>query len=85
MSEKELIVEVLNQILQSTLTIEKRFRVIKTPEDFLRDDRRLEKLDAICMQLIALGESLKNLDKITKKELLKKYPQFEWKKVYPVK
>ncbi len=80
MSEKELIVEVLNQILQSTLTIEKRFRVIKTPEDFLRDDRRLEKLDAICMQLIALGESLKNLDKITKKELLKKYPQFEWKK-----
>jgi hypothetical protein len=37
------------------------------------------------MQLIALAESIKNLDKITKRSLLKNYPDFEWKKVYPVK
>lgn len=41
----------------------------------------MEKLDAICMQLIAIGESLKNLDKVTGKELLCNYPQIEWKKV----
>ena len=32
------------------------------------------------MQLIALGESLKNLDKITSGELLKQYPQVDWRK-----
>lgn len=32
------------------------------------------------MQLIAIGESIKNLDKITNYEILIKYPEFEWKK-----
>ena len=41
----------------------------------------MEKLDAICMQLIAIGESLKNLDKVTKGVLLHQYPQIDWKKV----
>lgn len=36
-------------------------------------------MDSICMQLIAIGESLKNIDKITNKELLAKYPQVDWK------
>jgi len=31
------------------------------------------------MQLIAIGESLKNLDKITNGELLPNYPQVDWK------
>lgn len=31
------------------------------------------------MQLIAVGESLKNLDKVTDRGLLCKYPQVEWK------
>jgi len=41
----------------------------------------MEKLDAICMQLISIGEGLKNLDKITNNALLYRYPQIEWKKV----
>lgn len=41
----------------------------------------MEKLDAICMQLIAIGEALKNLDKITNDSLLPNYPQIDWKKV----
>ena len=41
----------------------------------------MEKLDAICMQLIAIGEALKNLDKITNNSLLPNYPQIDWKKV----
>lgn len=31
------------------------------------------------MKLIAIGESLKNLDKITKSMLLIKYPEIDWK------
>lgn len=33
------------------------------------------------MQLIAIGESLKHLDKVTKSSLLHQYPQIDWKKV----
>ena len=80
MSSSVLIKEVLNQILASTILIKKRFKSIQSPDDFLMNDRKLEKLDALCMQLINIGESIKNLDKITNKTLLKKYPDFEWKK-----
>ena len=58
----------------------KRFNPINNSDDFLNNDIGLEKLDSICMKLIAIGESLKNLNKITNNSLLVKYPQFEWKK-----
>jgi uncharacterized protein with HEPN domain len=40
----------------------------------------MEKLDAICMQLIAIGESLKKVDTITGGSLLSKYSAIDWKK-----
>lgn len=41
----------------------------------------MEKLDAACMVIIALGEAVKTLDKLTDKMLLPTYPSVEWKKV----
>ena len=41
----------------------------------------MDKLDSICMMLIAIGESTKNIDKITNKDLLKNYPEIDWKGV----
>ena len=38
-------------------------------------------LDATCMLLIAIGESLKNLDKTTDGKLLPTYPSIPWKNV----
>lgn len=38
-------------------------------------------LDATCMPLIAVGESLKNLDKVTDGKLLPTYPSVPWKQV----
>ncbi len=73
--------EILRQILWSAQTIVKRFATITSPEDFVASEEGLEKLDAICMQLITMGESVKNLDKVTKGELLVRYPQVEWKRV----
>ena len=35
-------------------------------------------LDAVCMNLIALGEAVKNLDKVSDGELLPKYNQIQW-------
>ena len=38
-------------------------------------------LDSICMQFIAIGESLKGLDKITSGALLVTHPEIDWKHV----
>jgi len=37
------------------------------------------------MLLIAIGESLKNIDKMTDGELLLKYPTIKWKKAMAVR
>ena len=41
----------------------------------------MEKLDAACMVLIAIGESIKNLDKLTNGKMLPTYPDIPWKRV----
>jgi len=80
MYDKELVLEILRQIENSINIILKRFSVINEPDDFVKDEEGLEKLDSICMQLIAIGEALKQIDKITEGKLLLKYPQVEWEK-----
>ena len=81
MRDKNLTLEILEQIYDSAQTVLKRFEPIKSVNDFTDSDAGMEKLDAICMQLIAIGEALKNLDKISENSLLPKYPQIDWKKV----
>jgi uncharacterized protein with HEPN domain len=80
MYDRELVLEILGQIYQATQTILKRFEPVKTLSDFTDSPAGMEKLDSICMLLIAIGEALKNLDKTTNKSLLSRYPQVDWKK-----
>lgn len=46
----------------------------------MKDDIGREKLDSICMQLINIGEVLKQIDKLTDSKLLVNYPEIDWKK-----
>jgi hypothetical protein len=57
MFDKCLTLEILQQVFQATQGILKRFKPIKSPDDFTESEAGIEKLDAICMQLIAIGES----------------------------
>ena len=41
----------------------------------------MEKLDSVCMLFMAIGESLKNVDKMTGGDLLNRYPEIDWKGV----
>ena len=50
-------------------------------DDFLGSSEGMILLDATCMLLIAIGESLKNLDKVTEGKLLLTYPSIPWKQV----
>ena len=79
MYDKSLVIEILTQIGNATKITLQRFEVVDSVDYFTNTPQGMEKLDSICMQLIAIGESLKNIDKITNKELLEKYPQIDWK------
>jgi uncharacterized protein with HEPN domain len=62
MYDRELALEILEQIYLSSQKILKRFQPITSYGDFTDSDWGMEKLDSICMQLIAIGENLKKLD-----------------------
>lgn len=81
MYDKELAKEILHQIHHATELILKRFSSIETINDFTNTPEGMEKLDSICMQLIVIGEGIKNFDKVTDNSILCQYPQIEWKKV----
>jgi uncharacterized protein with HEPN domain len=80
MRDKELVLEVLRQIEEAAEKIINRFQSILRVNDFTDSPAGMEKMDAICMQLVVIGESLKNLDKITDNLLLTQYPGVDWKK-----
>jgi len=80
MYDKELIVDILKNIAWSIEQITKRLQTIESSDDFIKDDAGLEKLDSICMQLINIGEALKQIDKLTESKLLENYPGIDWKK-----
>ena len=61
--------------------LQERTETIKSVDDFLISPSGMEKLDAACMVLIAIGESIKNLDKLTDGHLLPTYPSIPWKRV----
>ena len=80
MYDRELVLEILRQIYQASQTILERFQSVETVSDFTGTPTGMEKLDSLCMLLIAIGEALKNLDKTTNRTFLQRYPQVDWKR-----
>jgi uncharacterized protein with HEPN domain len=81
MYDKELVFDILDQIVEAIEIVQERCKFASCENDFMDTKEGQEKLDSICMKLIAVGESLKNIDKITDKKLLSSYSQIEWKKI----
>lgn len=80
MFDLELVKDMLSNVVWSLEQIAKRSQSISSSEDFIKDDAGHEKLDSICMQLITIGEALKQIDKLTDDKLLPRYPGVDWKK-----
>lgn len=81
MYDKELVLDILKQIIEAIEIVQERCAFANCQNDFMDSKEGQEKLDSICMKLIAIGESLKNIDKITDKKLFVAYPEIEWKKI----
>ena len=78
MFDREIALDCLNKIRSAVKTIIERTAAVDNPDEFLQSPDGMMRLDAICMNLFALGEAVKGLDKITHNELLPKYPQIYW-------
>ena len=73
------ILDLLTQIEESCCIIQQRTSGINTYQDFLLSPDGMFILDGVCMKLIFIGESVKNIDKITNHTLLINYPEVPWK------
>lgn len=78
MYNKTLVASSILQIQNLLNTISERTKNIDNVDDFLSTPNGMILLDAVCMNLIALGEAVKNLDKVSDGELLPKYNQIQW-------
>lgn len=81
MFNKELALDCLHTIKEAVEQIINRASVIQSPKDFLCSPDGMLRLDALCMNLITLGETVKGLEKITRGELLPAYPDVYWQGV----
>ena len=80
-----MVYETLKNIDTAITRLQERSLEIQSVNDYLTLPIGMEKLDAACMVLIALGESVKTLDKLTDKKLLPTYPSIDWKGVMGVR
>lgn len=78
MYDRELVASSIEQIRSLINTITERTEKVVDVNDFLTTPNGMVLLDAVCMNLIALGEAVKNLDKVSGGELLPKYDQIQW-------
>ncbi len=78
MSDVALIIERLEDVLEALERIPRRFAGIIRPEDFQDSADGQDRLDAICMVLVGVGEAFKQIDRQTKGELLARYPDVDW-------
>ncbi len=81
MYDKEIVIDLLQKMIDATEKIIKRTKNIYSIDDFLVDDSSLMLLDSLCMQLIAIGEAVKKIDKLTDKKLFKNYPNTPWREI----
>lgn len=79
MSETNLLVEKLQTILMALERIPRRCAGILQADDFLASDDGIDRMDAICMILIAAGEEFKHIDRQTEGKVFARYPQVEWR------
>ena len=79
------VIEKLENILTALQHIPRRFAEIEFATDFRKDNEGIDRLDAICMSLIAVGESFKKIDNETEGKLLQKYPEIDWRGVIGVR
>jgi uncharacterized protein with HEPN domain len=78
MHDRSMLLELFLEIQEGIRRIERRFSGIDKAYDFIRNDDGLDRLDAIAMMLVAIGENTQKLDKFIDPKLFEQYPDIDW-------
>ena len=81
MCKSQIIESLLKKIFQTVERILANSETITSPSFYLLTPSGMERLESTCMLLIAIGEGVKGVDKLTDKKLLSFYPEMDWKGV----
>ena len=81
MCKSQIIESLLKKIFQTVERILENSETITSPSFYLLTPSGMERLESTCMLLIAIGEGVKGVDKLTDKKLLSFYPEMDWKGV----
>ena len=81
MCRKQIILSLLRKILQTVERILANSETINSPSFYLLTPSGMERWESTCMLLIAIGEGVKGVDKLTEKNLFSHYPGIDWKGV----
>lgn len=79
MYKKDHVVHLLQKIKQTLERIIANSKEIDSYQYYYLTPAGMERLESTCMLLIAVGESIKGIDKLTNKELLTQFPEIDWK------
>ena len=79
MHDESLLYYSLQRIASTIERIINNSRDIDDPQYYVLSPAGMERLESTCMLLLAIGESIKGIDKMTKKQLLPNYPGVDWK------
>lgn len=79
MYKKEQVLHLLRKIEQTLKRIIENSVGIDSYHFYYLTPAGMERLESTCMLLIAIGESIKGVDKLTNKELLPQFPSIDWK------
>ena len=79
MLKEEILIDSLRKIGQAIDRIIKKSACMDSYHYYYNTPSGMERLESTCMLLIAIGEGLKGVDKLTDKQLLVQYPEIDWK------
>lgn len=79
MYKKEHVLHLLRKIEQTLKRIIENSAGIDSYHFYYLTPAGMERLESTCTLLIAIGESIKGVDKLTNKELLQQFPSIDWK------
>lgn len=79
MHDEELLYYSLKRIAATIERIINNSKAIDDSQYYVLSTAGMERLESTCMLLLAIGESIKGIDKMTQKQLLANYPEVDWK------
>ncbi|MGD1865662.1 MAG: hypothetical protein ACFB0D_14010 [Phormidesmis sp.] len=72
--QQALLCQQLHLVLSFLERVPRRFAKISEPNDFVRNEDGVDRMDSICMVLLATGEEFKKIDRATEGKLFAQYP-----------